>query len=72
VSCVDWSSVEAGVPVRVRGLRGQFVFRRVDRNGDVEVYGGSNGRLMVRTFSAGRVHTKLFRMCTKCAQNASS
>jgi hypothetical protein len=69
--CADWGHVDQGASVRVAGLRGQFVFRKVDRNGDIEVFGGASGRAMFRTFSASRVTVKLFGMCTKCAQDAS-
>lgn len=54
----NWNAIEAGTPVKIAGERGQFVFRKVDRNGDVEVFGGSSGRLMVRTFRADRVRVK--------------
>jgi hypothetical protein len=54
----NWNAIEPGTSVKIAGERGQFVFRKVDRNGDVEVFGGSSGRLMVRTFRADRVRVK--------------
>jgi hypothetical protein len=54
----DWANVEAGTPVKVIGERGQFVFRKVDKNGDVEVHGGANGKAMLRTFRAERIKIK--------------
>jgi Na+-transporting NADH:ubiquinone oxidoreductase subunit NqrF len=56
--CYDWAAIEPGTPVKIAGERGEFVFRKVDRNGDVEVFGGSSGRLMVRTFRADRLRVK--------------
>lgn len=54
----DWATVEVGTAVKVLGERGNFAFRKVDKNGDIEVFGGSNGYAMFRTFSADRVRIK--------------
>ncbi len=54
----QWEEIEPGAQVRIVGERGQFTFRKLDKNGDVEVYGGANGHLMFRTFSADRVRIK--------------
>lgn len=51
----DWTQIEIGTPIKIVGERGQFVFRKVDHNGDIECHGGSNGRAMIRTFTAERV-----------------
>ena len=61
----DWSKIEQGTTVEVVGKRGTFVFRRIDKNGDVEVHGGSNGRAMFRTFHAGRITIKGHRRTKK-------
>lgn len=51
----DWTQIDPGTPLKIVGERGQFVFRKIDQNGDVECHGGSNGRAMIRTFNANRV-----------------
>lgn len=53
-----WELIEAGTPVKIAGVRGQFVFKKVDKNGDIEVYGGANGHAMFRTFTADKVRVK--------------
>jgi hypothetical protein len=54
----DWETVEKGTPVKVVGERGNFTFCKQDKNGDIEVYGGANGHLMFRTFTANRIRIK--------------
>jgi hypothetical protein len=54
----DWSTIEVGTTVKVIGERGEFVFRKVDQNGDIEVHGGASGRLMIRTFRSDRIKIK--------------
>ena len=65
----DWTKIEEGTPVKIKGERGAFVFRRIDKNGDIEVHGGSNGRAMFRTFHAERITIKGHRRTKKESNN---
>lgn len=54
----DWGTVPKGTVLKIRGERGTFTFRKVDQNGDIEVFGGANGKEMIRTFTADRITIK--------------
>lgn len=51
---VDWSTVEVDTEIKVKNERGRFVFKKVHDNGDVTVFGGSNGKAMFRSFTPDR------------------
>lgn len=53
-SNVDWSTVEVGTEVKVKNERGRFTFVKQHENGDITVFGGSNGRAMFRSFISER------------------
>jgi len=60
VKSQNWGTISNGDPVKIKGERGQFTFLshvKVSSTGDeyIEVYGGANGHLMFRSFSADRV-----------------
>lgn len=51
---IDWTTVEVGTEVKVKGERGRFTFLKVYDNGDISVFGGANGKNMYRAFTADR------------------